>query len=98
MGHGGKIQHERGRSKIIDRGVVSLLARGEHCFFQRGDRKLSICLTERNESNTSGYQIGGKALQEGWQSQINRNVLPCRSNSNYNSHRRRNMAFAKYFV
>jgi len=61
MGHGGKIHRERSRSKIIDRGVVSLLACGEHCFFQRRYRKLSICLTERYESNTSGYQIGRKA-------------------------------------
>jgi hypothetical protein len=81
MCHGGEIDHERCRAKIVDRGLFGLRPCGQHRFLKLGDGKLPIRLTEGDQSNPSGYQIGDVTLQEGGQSQAGRNTLPCRTNS-----------------
>ena len=69
MRHGGEIDHERGGPKIVNRGVSGLRAGGQHRFLKRGDGKLPIRLTERDQSNSGGHQIGDITLQEGGQGQ-----------------------------
>jgi hypothetical protein len=81
MRHGSEIDHERGGPEIVDRGLFGLRACGLHRLLELGDGKLSISLTEGNQSNAAGYEIGDITLQEGGQSQANRNALPCRGDS-----------------
>lgn len=97
MRHGGKIDHERGRPKIVNRGFSGLRACGQHRFLKLGDGNLPISLTEGDQSNPGGHQIGDVTLQEGWQSPASRNALPCRANSKNDGQGRLNMAFAEYF-
>jgi hypothetical protein len=46
MRHGGEIDHERSGPEIVDGGLFSLRACGQHRFFKLGDGKLPTSLTE----------------------------------------------------
>ena len=96
MRHGGQIDHERGGAEIVDRGVFGLRTCGQHRILKLGDGELPISLTEGNQSNPSGHQIGEIALQEGGQGPRGWNALPRRTNSKNDGEGRLNMAFAEY--
>ena len=81
MRHGGEIDHEPDGPEMIDCGLPGLRARGQYHFFQFGDGKLSISLTEWNQSNAGGHQIRDVTLQEGGQGQADWNILACRASS-----------------
>ena len=97
MRHGGEIDHEPGGPKIVNRGLFGFRARGQHRVLKFGDGELPISLTEGNQSDPRGHQIGDITLQERGQGQASRNALPCQANSMNDAQRRLNMAFAKYF-
>ena len=77
MRHGGEIDHEPSRPEIADRGLFGLRARGQHRFLKLGDGKLPVGLTEGDQSNAGGHQIGDLTLQEGGQGQASGNTLSC---------------------
>jgi len=81
MCHRREIDHESGGPEIGNRGLFGLPACGLHRFFKLGDGKLPISLTEGDQSNAGGHQIGDVTLQESGQGQASRNSLPCRGNS-----------------
>lgn len=63
-------------AEIVDRGVFGLRTCGRHRILKLGDGRLPISLTERNQSNRGGHQIGEIALQEGGQRDCGWNALP----------------------
>ena len=97
MRHGGQIDHERGGPKIVNRSLLGSRACRQHRFLKLGNGTLAISLTEGDQSNPSGHQIGDITLQERGQSQADPNALPCRANSKNNGQSRLNMAPAQHF-
>src|SRR5215510_2135678 len=97
MHHRGEIDHECGRTKIVDGGLCSLRAYCQNRFLKLGDGNLPISLTEGDQSNSSAHQVGNITLQEGGQGQAPRNALPCSANSKNDGYSRLNLAFAEYF-
>lgn len=93
MRHGGEIDHERSGPEIVDGGLFSLRACGQHRFFKLGDGKLPISLTEGNQSNAGNDLIGDIVLEECRQCQAVRNTVASRANSENDSQSRRNAAF-----
>ena len=77
MRHGGEIDHEPDGPEMIDRGLLGLRARGQDRFFELGDGKLPVSLTEWNQSNSGDHQIRDVTLQEGGQGQANWNIPAC---------------------
>ena len=97
MGHGSKVDHERGRPKIINRAARRLCTRSLNHVLKLGDRKLPVRLTQRNQANSGRDQIRDVALKESWQCHAERSAFACKTNSKNNSNGRRNLSFAKYF-
>ena len=97
MSHGGKVDHEAGRPKVINCRGHSVCTCGLNHTFKLGDRKLPVRLTQRDQANSGGDQIREVALKKGWQSQADRSAFACKSNSENNGQGRRNLSFAKYF-
>jgi hypothetical protein len=96
MSHGSKVDHERGRPKIINRAGRRLCTRSLNHVLKLGDRKLPVRLTQRNQANSGRDQIRDVALKKSWQRHAERSAFVCKPNSENNSHGRRNLPFAKY--
>ncbi len=97
MRHGSEIDHEGGRPKIVDGGIFGLDACGRHRFLEPRDGKLSIRLTEGDQSNARGHKISDITLEECGQSHSGRNSEARRRNSKNDGHRWGNMVLAEYF-
>ena len=97
MRHGGKLEHERGGAEIINRGVFGLRACGLHRHFKHGNGKLPIGLTQGDQSNSGGYQIGEPTLQESGQREVSRNSLPSQCSSENDRESRLDSALADCF-
>ena len=97
MSHGSKVDHERGRPKIINCAGRRLCARSLNHVLKVGDRKLPVRLTQRNQANSGRDQIRDVALKESRQCHAERGAFACKANSENNSNSRRNLSFAKYF-
>ena len=97
MSHGSKVDHERGRPKIINCAGHRLCTRSLNHMLKLGDRKLPVRLTQRDQANSGRDQIRDVALKERWQCQAERSAFACKSNSENNGNGRRNLSFAKYF-
>jgi len=97
MSHGSKVDHERGRPKIINRAGRRLGTRSLNHVLKLGNRKLPVRLTQRNQANSGRDQIRDVALKESWQCHPERSAFACKANSENNSNGRRNLSLAKYF-
>jgi len=96
MSHGSKVDHERGRPKIINCAVRRVCTRSLNHVLKLGDRKLPVRLTQRNQANSGRDQIRDVALKKSWQCHAERSAFPSKTNSENNSNGRRNLSFAKY--
>jgi hypothetical protein len=83
MRRGDQIDHERSGPKIVNRGLKSLRACGQHRLLKLSNGKLPVSLTKGDKSNSSGHQIGDITLQKGGQRQKSRNAQPGRTSSKH---------------
>ncbi len=63
MSHGSKVDHERGRPKIITCADGRLRTRNRNHVLKLGDRELPVRLPQRNQANPSRDQIRDVALK-----------------------------------